>query len=177
MAGARLLPAGSFLLTSTLPRIRIPSKSPLRRAIPTEGAGTAHSLRRYGTNLSRYLDETKYQKGTSPGPPAEHTRGKTKKEVTNRVFRICCRRYSYAVFPAAQLSLPDSVHCWLAGAASRRSAAGRYERGSAADSGRSRFGIRSPGEGRGRQPDLPHPVQEHAVADGVSQSDHGQGDQ
>ena len=53
MAGARLLPAGSFLLTSTLPRIRIPSKSPLRRAIPTEGAGTADSLRRPGLTTGR----------------------------------------------------------------------------------------------------------------------------
>ena len=41
-------PAKSFSLTSWRYRIKIGPNSPLRRAIPTEGAGTAHSLRRKG---------------------------------------------------------------------------------------------------------------------------------
>src|SRR5216684_1037891 len=118
MAGARLLPAGSFLLTSTLPRIRIPSKSPLRRAIPTEGAGTAHSLRRYGTNLSRYLTKRNIRKAHPPGPRPNTPEEKLKKRLPIACFEFAVGGTPYAVFPAAQLSLPDCGHCWLAGAAS-----------------------------------------------------------
>jgi len=64
------------------------------RAIPTEGAGTAHSLRRYGTNLSRYLTKRNIRKAHPPDPRPNTPEEKLKKRLPIAYFEFCCRRYS-----------------------------------------------------------------------------------